>query len=54
MTNRKVILTPEIFKVNENGEVLISDAQLVEQIEKATDEMSASEQGIKISLSMDN
>ncbi|WP_156142397.1 hypothetical protein [Rossellomorea aquimaris] len=51
MTNRKVSLTPEVFKVNDNGEVVISDAQLVEQIEKATDEMAAGEQGIRISVS---
>jgi hypothetical protein len=50
MTNKKVILTPEIFKVGENGEVVISDSQLVEQIEKATDEMGSSEQGIKINI----
>jgi hypothetical protein len=50
MTNKKVILTPEIFKVGENGEVVISDSQLVEQIEKATDERGAGEQGIKTDI----
>jgi hypothetical protein len=52
MTNRKVILTPEVFKVGENGEVVISDSQLVQQIEKATDEMASGEQGIKVTVSL--
>ncbi|WP_157888176.1 hypothetical protein [Bacillus marinisedimentorum] len=51
MENKKVSITPEVFKVNDKGEVVISDSQLVEQIEKATDELAAGEQGIRISVS---
>jgi ferredoxin len=52
LSEKKVSLTPDVFKVNDNGEVVISDAQLVDQIEKATDEMAAGEQGIKVSVSV--
>ena len=51
MSNKKVSLTPEVFKVNDQGEIVINDAQLMEEIGRATDELSSSEQGIRVSVS---
>jgi hypothetical protein len=52
MAEKQILLTPDVFKVNDAGEVVINNAQLVEEIGKAHDEIDAGEQGIKISVSV--
>ncbi|MEQ6355323.1 hypothetical protein ABNX05_11900 [Lysinibacillus sp. M3] len=53
MTEKKqIMLTPDVFKVNNDGEVIINNSQLVEEIERATDEIAAGEQGVVISISV--
>lgn len=49
---KKILLTPEVFKVNESGEVVINNAQLVEEISRAHDEIESGEQGISVTVTI--
>ena len=50
MSEKKIILTPDAFRVNDKGEVIINDSQILEQIKKASDDSMLIEQGIRLSI----
>ncbi|MGP4081467.1 hypothetical protein ACTWQL_16295 [Pseudalkalibacillus sp. R45] len=52
MAEKKIALTPDAFKIKENGEVVVNDAQLVDLIKKEIDEVSVGQQGIAPDLSI--
>ena len=50
MTEKRILLTPDVFRVNDKGEVIINDSQILEQIKKASDDSMLIEQGIRLSI----
>jgi hypothetical protein len=52
LAEKKIALTPDAFKIKENGEVVVNDAQLVDLIKKKIDEVSVGQQGITPDLSI--
>lgn len=52
--DKKKILTPDQFELNEKGEVVIKDADIVKQIEeaKATGQSAGEQGGIEVSVAV--
>lgn len=51
MSKKEIKLAPGAFSVNENGEVVLNDAQLAEALKDSNDDGTTGEQGVVISVS---
>ncbi|MCF6136449.1 hypothetical protein [Pseudalkalibacillus berkeleyi] len=52
MAENNKSLTPEAFKVNENGKVIVNDARLIDLIRASVDEANTGKRGIAPDLSI--
>lgn len=50
MTEKKRLLTPDMFEVNEKGEVVIRDKDLINEVQSAKNTETAGEQGIFVGV----
>ncbi|WP_232699917.1 hypothetical protein [Brevibacillus daliensis] len=49
---KKLILSPDAFHVNENGEVVIVSEQVREALVNSSEEAAVGEQGVTVSVSV--
>lgn len=51
-TQKQVLLTPDVFRLNGDGTVQINEQELTNVIRQSVDELANGEQGIKVGVSV--